>query len=197
MYSILLIIIIITMIIWHISKHERAHHLKTQQYKMNLYVNKCGMYLWVWEGEERSGGEEVYWGKGQRQPSFIELLYWHMKDFLAYKAAQLETTAFKENECYSFFYKIYIRISRRNFNNLWYVDDTILIAESKEELKSLLMKVKEESEKAGLKLNIQKMKIMASGPITSWQIDGETMETAGSWVLGLQITADGNMQPWN
>ena len=115
-----------------------------------------------------------------------------MKDFLAYKAAQLETTAFKENECYSFFYKIYIKISRRNINNLRYVDDTILTAESKEEPKSLLMKVKEESEKAGLKLNIQKMKIMASGPITSWQRDGETVETVGSWVLGLQITADGN-----
>ena len=66
-----------------------------------------------------------------------------------------------------------IRIARRNINNLWYADDTTLIAESKEELKSLLMKVKEESEKAGLKLNIQKTKIMASGPITSWQIDGK------------------------
>ena len=76
------------------------------------------MYLWVWEGEERGGGEEVYWGKGQRQPSFIELLYWHMKDFLAYKAAQLETTAFKEDECYSLFYKIDIKISRTNINNL-------------------------------------------------------------------------------
>ena len=159
---------------------------------MNLYINKYGMYLWVWEGEKRSGDEEVYWGKGQRQPSFIEFLYWHMKDFLAYKAAQLETTAFKENEWYSFFYKIYIKISGRNINNLRYVDDTILIAESKDELKSLLMKVKEEREKAGLKLNIQKMKIMASSLITSWQIDGKTMETVGSWVLGLQITADGN-----
>ena len=70
-----------------------------------------------------------------------------------------------------------IKIAGRNSNNLRYADDTILIAEGKEELKSLLMKVKEESEKAGLKLNIQKMKIMASGPITSWQLDGETMET--------------------
>ena len=85
-----------------------------------------------------------------------------------------------------------IKISGRNINNLRYVDDTILIAESKDELKSLLMKVKEEREKAGLKLNIQKMKIMASSLITSWQIDGKTMETVGSWVLGLQITADGN-----
>ena len=70
-----------------------------------------------------------------------------------------------------------IKITRKNINNLKYADDTILMAESEEELKSLLMTVKEESEKAGLKLNIQKMKIMASGPITSWQIDGETMET--------------------
>ena len=77
-----------------------------------------------------------------------------------------------------------IKISRRNINNLWYVDDTILMAESKEELKSLLMKVKEESEKVGLKLNIQKTKIMASGPITSWQIDGETMETVTDFILG-------------
>ena len=70
-----------------------------------------------------------------------------------------------------------IKIARRNINNLTYADDTTLMAESKEGLKSLLMKVKEESEKVGLKLNIQKTKIMASGPITSWQIDGETMET--------------------
>ena len=85
-----------------------------------------------------------------------------------------------------------IKIARRNINNLRYADDTILMAESKEELKSLLMKVKEENEKAGLKLNIQKMKIMASGPITSWQIDGETMETVTDFIfLGSKITADG------
>ena len=74
----------------------------------------------------------------------------------------------------------------RNINNLNYADDTTLMAESKEELKSLLMKMKEECEKTGLKLNIQKMKIMASGPITSWQIDGETMETVADYFLGLQ-----------
>ena len=78
-----------------------------------------------------------------------------------------------------------IKIAGRNINNLRYADDTTLMAESEEELKSLLMKVKEESEKVGLKLNIQKRKIMASGPITSWQIDGET-------VLGFKITADGD-----
>ena len=79
-----------------------------------------------------------------------------------------------------------IKIARRNINNLRYADDTTLMAESEEELKSLLMKVKEESEKAGLKLNIQKNNIMASGPITSWQVDGETMETVRDYFLGLQ-----------
>ena len=79
-----------------------------------------------------------------------------------------------------------IKIARRNISNLRYTDDTTLMAESEEELKSLLMKVKEESEKAGLKLNIQKTKIMASSPISSWQIDGETMETVKDYFLGLQ-----------
>ena len=77
-----------------------------------------------------------------------------------------------------------IKTAGRNINNLRYADDTTLMAESEEELKSLLMKVKEESEKVGLKLNIQKMKIMASGPITSWQIDGETVETVTDFILG-------------
>ena len=85
-----------------------------------------------------------------------------------------------------------IKIARRNINNLRYTDGTTLMAESKEELKSLLMKVKEESEKAGLKSNIQKMKIMAFSPITSWQIDGETKETVTDFIsLGSKITADG------
>ena len=79
-----------------------------------------------------------------------------------------------------------IKIARRNINNLRYADNTILMAESEEELKSLLMKVKEESEKAGLKLSIQKMKIMASGPIISWQIDGDTMETMRDFIFLLQ-----------
>ena len=88
--------------------------------------------------------------------------------------------------------QVVIKIDRRNINNLRYAEDTTLMAESKEELKSLLMKVKEESEKAGLKLNIQKTKIMASSPITSWQIDGETMETVTGFIfLGSKITADG------
>ena len=84
-----------------------------------------------------------------------------------------------------------IKIARRKINNLKYTDDTTLMAESEEELKSLLMKVKEESEKTGLKLNIQKMKIMTSGPVTSWQVDGETMETVRDFTfLGFKITAD-------
>ena len=86
-----------------------------------------------------------------------------------------------------------IKIAGRNINNLRYADDTTLMAKSKEELKSLLMKVKEESEKVGLKLSIQKTKIMASGPITSWQIDGEMVETVTNFIfLGSQITADGD-----
>ena len=86
-----------------------------------------------------------------------------------------------------------IKIAGRNINNLRYADDTTLKAESEEELKSLLMKVKEESEKVGLKLNIQKTKFMASGPITSWQIDGETVEIVADFIfLGSKLTADGD-----
>ena len=86
-----------------------------------------------------------------------------------------------------------IKIARRNINTLRYADDTTLMAESEEELKSLLMKMKEKKEKAGLKLNIQKLKILASGPITSRQIDGETMETVTDYIfLGSKITADGD-----
>ena len=84
-----------------------------------------------------------------------------------------------------------IKIAGRNINNLRYADETTLMAESEEELKSLLMKVKEESEKVGLKLNIQKTKIMASGPITLWQTDGEIMRTVTDYFLGSKITADG------
>ena len=91
-----------------------------------------------------------------------------------------------------------IKIAGRNINNLRYADDTTLMAESEETLKSLLMKVKEESEKVGLKLNIQKAKIMASGPITSWEIDGETVDTVADFIfLGSKITADDNCSPEN
>ena len=91
------------------------------------------------------------------------------------------------------FYKFVLYIHLRNINNLRYADDTTLMAESEEEIKSLLMKVVVESEKVGLKLNIQKMKIIASGPITSWEIDGETVETVSNFIFwGSKITADGD-----
>ena len=91
-----------------------------------------------------------------------------------------------------------IKIAGRSINNLRYADDTALMAESEEELKSLLMKVNEESEKVGLKLNIQKTKIMASGPIISWVIDGETVEAVSDFIFwGSRITADDDLQPWN
>ena len=91
-----------------------------------------------------------------------------------------------------------IKTAGRNINNLRYADDTTLMAESEEELKNLLMKVKEETEKVGLKFNIQKTKIVASGPVTSWQIHGETMETVRDFsFLGSKITADGCLQPCN
>ena len=90
-----------------------------------------------------------------------------------------------------------IKISRRNISNLRYADDTTLMAESEKELKSPLMKVKEESEKVGLKLNIQKTKIMASGPITSWEIDGETVETVTDFIFGLQNHYRWWLLPWN
>ena len=90
-----------------------------------------------------------------------------------------------------------IKIAGRNINNLRYADDTTLMAESEEELKSPLMKVKEKSEKTGLKFNIQKTKIMASGPITSWQIDGETVATVADYFGGLQNHCRWWLQPWN
>ena len=91
-----------------------------------------------------------------------------------------------------------IKIAGRNINNLRYANDTTLMAESEEELKRLLMKVKVESEKVGLKLNIQKTKIMASSPTTSWEIDGETVETVSDFIfLGSKITTDGDCSPWN
>ena len=91
-----------------------------------------------------------------------------------------------------------IKIARRNLNNLRYADDTTIMAENEEELKSLLIKMKEENEKTGLKLNIQKTKIMASSPITSWQTDGEKVETMTDFIfLGSKIITDDEMQPWN
>ena len=120
-------------------------------------------------------------GKGVHQGCILSLCLFNLHaEYIMQKARLDETQAG-------------IKIAGRNINNLRYAYDSTFMAESKEELKSLLMKVKEESEKAGLKLNIQKTKIMASGSITSWQIDGETMETVTDFIfLGSKITADGD-----
>ena len=124
-------------------------------------------------------------GKGVRQgcilSSFLFTLY---ADYIMWNAGLDEV-------------QVGIKIARRNINNLRYANDTTLMAENKEELKGLLMKVKQESEKAGLKLNISRIKIMACGPITSWQIDGETMEKVRDYFLGLQNHCRWWLQPWN
>ena len=132
----------------------------------------------------RTGHGTTDWfqiGKGVRQGCILSLYLLNLfAEYIMRNAGLVEAQAG-------------ITIARRNINNLRYVDDDTLMAESEEDLKSLLMKVKEESEKAGLKLNIQKTKLMASGPITSWQIDGETMQTVRDFIfLGSKITADGD-----
>jgi len=142
----------------------------------NLYAGQ--------EATVRTGHGTTDWfqiGKGVRQGGILSpCLFNFYAEYIMRNAGLEETQAG-------------IKIARRNINNLRYADDTTLMAENKEELKSLLMKVKEESEKFGLKLNIQKTKIMASGPITSWQIDGETVETVADFVfLVSKITADGD-----
>ena len=141
----------------------------------------------VYAGQEatvRTGHGTINWfqiGKGVHQGCILLLCFFNLYVEYIMRNAGLEETQAR------------IKISGRNINNLRYVDDSTLMAESEEELKSLLMKVKEESEKIGLKLNIQKMKIMASGPIISWEIDGETVETVSDFILGgSKITADGD-----
>ena len=132
----------------------------------NLYAGQ--------EATVRNGHGTTYWfqiGKGVRQGCILSLCLFNFYAEYIMRNAGLEEV------------QAGIKIARRNINNLRYADDTTLMAES-EELKSLLMKVKEESEKVGLKLNIQKTKIMASGPITSWEIDGETAETVSDLILG-------------
>ena len=140
----------------------------------------------VYEGQEatvRTGPGITDWfqiGKGVRQGCILSPCLFNSYAGYIMKNARLDEAQTE------------IKIAGRNINNLRYADDTTLIAES-EELKSLLIKVKEESEKVGLKINIQKTKIMVSGPITSWQIDGETMETMADFILGgSKITADGD-----
>ena len=134
------------------------------------------------EATVRTGHETTDWfqiGKGVRQSCILSPCLFNFYAEHIMRNAGLEET------------QAGIKITGRNISNLRYADDTTLMAESKEELKSLLMKVKEESEKVGLKLNIQKMKIMASGPMTSWDIDGETVETVSDFILGgSKITAD-------
>ena len=124
------------------------------------------------------------WTGSKLAKEYIKVVYCHLAYLTLYSEYITWNARLDEAQ-------VGIKIARRTINNLIYADDTTLMAESKEELKSLLMKVKEESEKAVLKLNIQKTKIMVSGPITSWQIDGETMETVTDFIfLGSKITAD-------
>ena len=142
----------------------------------NLYAGQ--------EGTVRTGHGTADWfqiGKGVRQGCILSPWLFNLSAEYIMRNAGLEEA------------QAGIKIAGRNINNLRYADDTTLMIESKEELKSLLMKVKEESEKVDLKLNIQKSKIMACGPITSWQIDGETLETVADFILGVsKITADGD-----
>ena len=142
----------------------------------NLYAGQ--------EATVRTGHGKTYWfqiGKGVHQGCILSpCLFNFYAEYIMRNAGLEEAQAG-------------IKIARRNNNHLRYADDTTLMAESEEELKSLLMKVKEENEKVGLKLNIQKMKIMKSSPITSWEIDGETVETVSDYIfLGSTITADGD-----
>ena len=145
----------------------------------NLYFSRSGQKATL-----RTGHGKTHWcqiGKGVRQGCILSPGLFNLYTEYIRRNAGLEEA------------QAGIKIAGRNINNLRYADDTTLMAVSEEELKSLLMKMKEESEKVGLKLNIQKMKIMASGPITSWQIDGETVETVADFIfLGSKITADGD-----
>ena len=142
----------------------------------NLYAGQ--------EATVRTGHETTDWfqiGKGVRQSCLLSPCLFNF-----YEEYIMRNTGLEETQAG-------IKIAGRNINNLRYADDTTLMAESEEELKSLLMKVKEESKNVGLKLNIQKTKVMASSPFTSWQIDGETVETVSDFILlGSKITADGD-----
>ena len=156
------------------SKDENTRYLNLLL--RNLYAGQ--------EATVRTGHGTVDWfqiGKGVRQGCILSPCLFNLYAEYIMRNAGLDET------------QAGIKIARRNINNLRYADDINLMAEGNEELKSLLMKVKEESEKVGLTLNIEKTKIMASGPITSWQIDGETMETVTDFIfLGSKITADGD-----
>ena len=130
------------------------------------------------------------WTGSKVGKEYDKALYCHPAHLTSMQSTSWETLGWKKQAG--------IKIARRNINNLRYADDTTLMTESEEELKSLLMKVKEESEKVGLKLNIQKTKIMASSPITPWEIDGETVETVSDFIFGvLQNHCRWWLQPWN
>ena len=151
---------------WKILKEMEIPHHPTCLLR-NLYAGQ--------EATVRTGHGPTDWfqiGKGVRQGCILSPCLFNL-----YAEYIMRSTGLEEAQAG-------IKIAGRNISNLRYADDTTLLAESEEELKSLLMKVKEESEKVGLKLNIQKTKIMASGPLTSWQIDGETVETASDFILG-------------
>ena len=126
------------------------------------------------------------WTHSKLEKEYIKAVYCHPAYWTSMQSTSWEMAGWMT-------YKLKSRL----LGEIWYVDDTTLMAESEEELKGLLMKVKEESEKVGLKLNVQKTKIMASGPITPWQTDGETMETVTAFTLGLQNHCRWWLQPWN
>ena len=155
--------------------------------EMGIPIHLTCLMRTLYAGQEatvRTGCRTTDWfqiGKGVRQGYILSPCLFNL-----YEEYIMRLTGLEEAQAE-------IKITRGNLNHLRYADDTTLMAESEEELKSLLMKVKDESDKVGLKLNIQKTKIMASGPITSWQIDGETVETLANFVLGgSKITADGD-----
>ena len=152
-----------------------GHHQSSLKVTEILDVQK---YICAFYGNKREHplrSKELYAGIGVRQGCILSPCLFNLYAEHIMRNAGLEEA------------QVGIKMARRNINNLRYADDTTLMAESEEELNSLLMKVKEESEKVGLKLNIQKTKMMASGPITSWEIDGETMETVSDFIfLGLQ-----------
>ena len=152
-----------------------------------LYIHIYYIYIYLYAGQEatvRTGHGTTDWfqiGKGVCQGCILSPCLFNLYAEYTMRNAGLDEA------------QAGIKIAGRNINNLRYADDTTLMAESEEELKSLLMKVKAESEKVGLKLNIQKTKIMVSGPITSWEIDGETVETVSDFILGgSKITTDGD-----
>ena len=140
----------------------------------------------LYAGQEARKLDMEQWTGSTLGKEYVKTVYCHPAYLTSMQSTRCEMLGWRKEQAG-------IKIARRNINNLRYADDTTLMAESEEELRSLLMKVEEESEKVGLKLNIQKTKIMASRPMTSWQIDGETVETVSDFIFrGSKITADGD-----